>query len=176
LATDDCPLTQRERQVVLCAMTGRTTGQTAATLGITVSTVRTHRHKALRRLEVDSMGKAMVVMLREGWVSQGSLIPDYAGRPYTSRRSRPWLPSPAQRLYLDAFDRLLRHRTTRAASDVAFYFGVMCRESLVPDRRNGVPDVDAMLLGLALGCLRRIPVGERLCVPPSSIEEHTSAT
>jgi hypothetical protein len=63
---------------------------------------------------------------------------------------------PAQRLYLDAFDRLLRDRDDVAAALVDYYFGAMTRERSVPDRRRAASDVDAMLLGIARGVLRPI--------------------
>jgi hypothetical protein len=98
-------------------------------------------------------------MIRQGWTDPSELLPDYRGAPYTTRPKRgrkDWLPSPAQRLYLDAFDRLLRDRDDVAAALVHYYFGAMTRERGVPDRRRAPSDVDAMLLGIARGVLRPI--------------------
>jgi DNA-binding CsgD family transcriptional regulator len=153
MVTDDCPLSPREHQVILHAMAGRDHKQTAQRLGVSPSTVRTYRHKAIRKLGVDSVGKAIVIMLREGWAPHHVLIPDWPGGAYSPHPTRPWVPSPAQRLYLDAFDRMLSLRTERAVADVEFCFGVLVHESGAPGSRRGRPDLDAMLLGMARACL-----------------------
>jgi len=143
-------------------MAGRTQVQTAARLGLTLSTVRTHRSKALRRLGVSSMAQAWALMLREGWVRREQLLPSYSRGAYApaeqQRWSRAWVPSPAQRLYLDAFDRLLRERSEEAAVNVSFFFAVLCRERRIGDRRRGGQDVDSMLLGMARALVRPIAV------------------
>jgi DNA-binding CsgD family transcriptional regulator len=155
----DCPLSPRQREVVTTLMCGLTYKQSAGKLGISASTVRTHAHTAYERLAVTNLSQACVVMIRQGWTEPSELLPDYRGAPYTTRSKRghkDWLPSPAQRLYLDAFDRLLRDRDEVAAALVDYYFGAMVRERAVPDRRRGGRDIDAMLLGIARGVLRPI--------------------
>lgn len=153
MVRDDCPLTPREHTVVLHAMAGHDAWQTARALGISASTVRTHRLKALRRLRVDSMARAAMVVLREGWVSREGLVPDYKGPAYSVAPVKPWMPSPAQRLYLDAFDRMLALRTDRAVDDVEFCFSVLVHESGSAGGRVGRPDLDGMLLSMARACL-----------------------
>jgi DNA-binding CsgD family transcriptional regulator len=159
----DCPLSVRQHEVMLLVMRGLTYKQAARELGITHSTARTHMHTAYVRLGVSDKGQACMVMIRNGWAAPRDLIPDYAGLPYTTSPRRqvttlaPWLPSPAQRLYLDAFDVLLRERTDEAADRVDFMFGVMCRERRCADRRRGAQDIDDMLLRVAIGVRRPIP-------------------
>jgi DNA-binding CsgD family transcriptional regulator len=105
----DRPLSPRQREVATTLMCGLTYKQADGRIGISPSTVRTHAHAAYERLAVTNLSQACVVMIRQGWTDPGELLPDYRGAPYTMRRRR-GLPSPAQRLYLDAFDRLLRDR------------------------------------------------------------------
>ncbi|HEV7885479.1 MAG TPA: helix-turn-helix transcriptional regulator [Solirubrobacteraceae bacterium] len=155
----DCPLSPRQHEVVTTLMCGLTYKQAASKLGISPSTVRTHVHAAYERLAVTNLSQACVLMIRQGWTDPSELLPDYRGAPYTTRTKRgqkDWLPSPAQRLYLDAFDRLLRDRDDVAVALVDYYFGAMTRERSVPDRRRAASDVDAMLLGIARGVLRPI--------------------
>jgi DNA-binding CsgD family transcriptional regulator len=154
----DCPLSPRQHEVVTTLMCGLTYKQAAKRLGISPSTVRTHAHVAYERLAVANLSQACVLMIRHGWTDPGDLLPDYHGAPYTTTaRRKDWLPSPAQRLYLDAFDRLLRDRDEVAAALVDYYFGAMIRERGVPDRRRSATDVEAMLLGIARGVLRPMP-------------------
>jgi DNA-binding CsgD family transcriptional regulator len=154
----DCPLSPRQHEVVTTLMCGLTYKQAAKKLAISPSTVRTHAHVAYERLAVANLSQACVLMIRHGWTDPSELLPDYRGAPYTTRaRRKDWLPSPAQRLYLDAFDRLLRDRDEVAAALVDYYFGAMIRERGVPDRRRSATDVDAMLLGIARGVLRPMP-------------------
>lgn len=152
---DESPLTTREHQVVVAAMTGLSAKATALKLGISASTVRTHRKKALARLGVQSMGHAMVVMLQQGWVLRFGLIPDYTGPVYGASKfgAHAWVPSPAQRLYLDSFDRLLKDRTVEAVDDAAFFYRVLQRETTTTHNGRGRPDVDALLLRIARACI-----------------------
>jgi DNA-binding CsgD family transcriptional regulator len=158
----DCPLSVRQHEVMLLIMRGLTYKQAARELGIAHSTARTHMHRAYVRLGVSGRGQACALMLRNGWVDPGELLADYAGPPYTTSRRRAkeaaWLPSPAQRLYLDAFHELLRERSDEAAERVDFMFGVMCRERDVPDPRRGVQDIDSLLLRVAVGVSRPVPL------------------
>lgn len=138
-------------------MRGLTRKQAARSLGISQSTVRSHLNGAYRRLGVSDATQAAMMALSNGWVEE--LLPDHAGRPYAAvvqRHKKNWLPSPAQRLYLDAFDVLLARRDEEAAERVDFFFGVMCRERGCPDRRGDRPSVNAMLLGLAQALRRPI--------------------
>lgn len=156
-----CPLAPRQYETVVRIMRGATYRQAARDMGIELSTARTHLHYAYERLGVGNARQAYTVMLRHDWFDRGELPADYDGKPYTIRPNwglHHWLPTPAQRLYLDAFDRLLRDRSDEAAADVDFYFRVLCRECHRPDTRPGGQDIDEMLARLAWAALRPIPV------------------
>ena len=157
------PLTPREIEVLRHIASGRTYKQTARILNIKPSTIRTHVNNICRRrLNVSSTTQAALVAVAHGWLRRDELVPDYSGREYTthpSNRARPWVPSPAQRLYLDAFDVLLKNRSPEAARTVDFYFRVMCRERAVTDRRVARGrDIDSMLLTVAVAARRPIPL------------------
>jgi DNA-binding NarL/FixJ family response regulator len=57
-------LTSREAQVLVCLAHGMTRNQIAATLGITLATVRTHVQGILRKLDVHTVHQAVVLALR----------------------------------------------------------------------------------------------------------------
>lgn len=148
-----CPLTARQHEALLALLSGRTGKQVARDLGIAHSTVRSRTHNAYQRLGVADARQAMAVMLREGWVEVDEILPDHEGAGYTTDDQhwgrQDWLPSPAQRLYLDAFDRLLAERTDEAARSLNVMFVAMCCERGIEDRRRGGRDVDSMLTKLA---------------------------
>lgn len=148
-----CPLTDRQHEILLALLRGGTGKQVARELGITPSAVRSHTHYAYRRLGVADVKQAMAVMLREGWVEVDGILADYEGARYSTddqgkKHTDNWLPSPAQRLYLDAFDRLLQERTDEAAACFDAYFTSLCCERRIADRRRGARHVDAMLTKL----------------------------
>lgn len=160
---DDCPLTPREYQALVGIAQGKTPGQIAYETGRSVTTVRTQLSTLYKRLGVPGVGQAIALMLREGWATPDDLLTSYTGNPYSTAAPRSvrtcnWVPSPAQRLYLDAFDMLLKRRDAAAARRVSFYFAAMCVERGCPDRREGGQDVDRMLLGMARALLRPIAV------------------
>ncbi len=141
-------------------MHGRTYGEIAGALGLTKSTITSHMHAARDQLGIIGAGRGALfaLMLARGWAIADDLLPDHAGAPYARQHDRrmlpSWIPSPAWRLYLDAFDRLLVTRSASAAADVDYYLGVVCRSEnvKVPERGR---DVDAMF--------RR--VGLHVCTP-----------
>lgn len=156
-----CPLTSRQLEVLRLVASGLTYKQTGLELGIRHSTVKSHLEAAYRRLGVHNVGQAAALLIREQWVSPDELLPDYTGPGYSTRRMRKddgWLPTPAQRLYLDAFDRLLTNRSEDAAAEVAFYMAVMCQERGIPvRRRGGHPDIGDMLATIAVCVMRPLP-------------------
>jgi hypothetical protein len=91
-------------------------------------------------------------MLREGWVARDDL-PDYEGAPYTTHQRpvmvRNWLPSPAQRLYLDAFDQLLEKRDDRSSNRAGGYRHVLYFEREVPALARKANDFDGMIAKIA---------------------------
>lgn len=175
---EDCPLTARQLQIARMVTRGMTYRQVAAALTLGETTVRTHVEKVYGRLGLKGAGRGPLVsmMVDRGWAD--SLMPNYNGSPYAVSDQRGkashWLPSPEQRLYLDAFDRLIRERTDEAALRLDIYFKVLCMTVGVPDqrmsgcetrqmqgsggtRRVPVRDVDEMLLRLGSALTRRIP-------------------
>ncbi len=180
---DDCPLTMRQLRIVRLAARGHTYGQIAAHMKIHRTTVRSHIYDATRRCDLKPSSAARVhwlVMLatRRGWLEHDDDAAGYTGGSYSPMvQSRPsqWQPSPAQRLYLDAFDRLLTERDDEAVDRVDFMFGVMCRERGIADSRpsgerrlrenaalpggrsrSGAKDVDEMLLRMAVALRRPV--------------------
>lgn len=158
-----CPLTPTEYETLLLVMRGRTYQQAARERGVSPSSVRSTLNSAYRRLGLSGVVQAAALMLREGWVGPDKVLEDYDGRPYSlesqlHKLTENWLPTPAQRLYLDAFDELLRERSDEAVEAVDFAFGVLCWERGCPDRRRDVCDIDAMLLGMARALMRPISV------------------
>jgi len=154
----DCPLTVRQHEVLLALARGLAQKQAARELGISVSTVRSHTYKIYRALGVPGAGQAFALALREGWLQPADVLGDYTGKPYTTtpRRKSCVVVTPAQRLYLDAFDELLRVRTDHAAQRLSFFYRAMCVEARVPDRRRGGRDVDSMLVALGRALTRPI--------------------
>ncbi len=162
-AVNDCPLTRREHEILVLVMRGLTYKQIALRLGVGASSIRTLMQIARDRLGVSGSIQAGALMIREEWVTLDEVLADWPGLPYSTasqrgRHTHTWVPSPAQRLYLDAFDALLRDRTDEAADLVDFYFGVMCRERAIPDRRRSARDVDQLLLRMARALQRPIAV------------------
>lgn len=157
--TGDCPLTPKQHETLLLVMGGRTYSQVARERGVSPSTVRGMLHSARRRLGVANTMQATVVMLREGWANADDVLRDYEGPSYSTASQygkHRWLPSPAVRLYLNAFDVLLRTRTPEAAAAVDLCFRVLCHERAVPDRRRGGRDINDMLHMMARALTRPI--------------------
>ena len=165
----DCPLSARQYEVVLLAMRGLETKQIAVSLGITVSTVRSHLFEARKTLGLTGQGRGalMALMLNRGWVDPAGVAPEVASYSTwlsATKRDLDWRPSAAQRCYLTAFDRLLRRRDPVSAAALDLAFRLMCWEAGSPIPRptfdpDAVVDrVDAMLLGLARGLMRQIPL------------------
>ncbi len=136
-----CPLTPTQWRVLFLSAQGLETKQIAERLTVAPTTVRTHLHDACRALGVHTAAPAVVVMLREGWLHTDELATGWQGDPYTTsdqgRFNDNWQPTPAQRLYLDAFTRMTRDPSdVQACADADFYFVAMCRERGCPDRRS----------------------------------------
>jgi DNA-binding CsgD family transcriptional regulator len=101
-ARNDCPLTPRELEILrLMAHEGLMREGVAARLGLKPSTVRTHVSKAYRKLGVSTGPQAIVVCFNAGWLDPGATEIDDPLR-FEDRNV-----TPAQRLYLAAFDQHL---------------------------------------------------------------------
>ncbi len=149
---DDCPLTARQLEIVRLAVRGESYAQIAKRLHLTPSTVDTHMHAARVRLGVTghgSRGKLCVLVLARGWLRDpNELLPSWTGPEYTTGVRRPWLPSPAERLYLDAYDELLRTRDASAARDTRIYHGLLWHIRRKPPAPPRGRDIDAMFRAL----------------------------
>lgn len=160
-AVSDCPLTKRQLQVALLEMDGLTRKQVAARLGVAYSTVRNHMHDAYVATGVTGRGQLFALILQEGWGPPATV--DY--KPPSEARGRHdmnWRPTAAGRLYLDAFDTLLRRRDAASAEAMSLALDLMCWERGVRVPRipfeaaDVVERVDAMLLGIARGLARDV--------------------
>lgn len=100
---EGCPLSVRELQVLAGLSRGLVAKQIAAELGLSQSTVRSFTHSAYQRLGVDDRAQAVIRCWREGWIDDAGRI-QVAPRP-PKRADRV---TPAQALYLQAFERWLR--------------------------------------------------------------------
>jgi DNA-binding CsgD family transcriptional regulator len=127
------PLTRRQMQVMELLVAGNTYQQAAAELGLSRSTVRSYVHQSYLKLGVGSIGPALLRMQELGWMAQpepppkdpckvGGEVVDYYPdlEPLT----------PAQRLYLQAFDRYLAApadspEEDRARSEMRYMLGAM---------------------------------------------------
>lgn len=153
-----CPLTPCQFEVMRSLCAGESQNQIAHRLVVAKTTVRSHAHDAYKRLGVSTVSQAVAVMFREGWLEPDDLLSDYEGPAYTTESQRfkiNWVPSPAQRLYLDAFDRLLAERSDEAAEHLDRCFAVMCGERGVPDRRRINVSIDSMLLKVGRALIAR---------------------
>lgn len=65
----DCPLTQREMEVLTLIVEGMTNAEIAEQLYITKATAKAHVHSILQKMCVDDRTQAAVVAMREGYVS-----------------------------------------------------------------------------------------------------------
>jgi len=71
-------LSQRERQVMSLVVTGRLNKQVARELGISEITVKAHRGKVMRKMQVDSLAALVNVAARLRIGSGLSIMPSYA--------------------------------------------------------------------------------------------------
>ncbi|MFC9976659.1 DNA-binding response regulator [Spirillospora sp. NPDC127200] len=68
LIEDDCPLTDRELQVLRAARTGASVNQIAAEVGLAPGTVRNHLSSAMSKLSAASRHAAAHRAWEEGWI------------------------------------------------------------------------------------------------------------
>lgn len=79
LQADNCaspatePLSQREKEVVVCAVKGMTNREIAAHLGLSIHTIVTHRRNINFKLKVHNTQALMVAALKQGIVTLNDL-------------------------------------------------------------------------------------------------------
>lgn len=165
----DCPLTTRQLEVMGLVMEGLSMGAIAHAMGVSESTVRSHIHESRERLGLVGEGRnaLFTTMLANGWASpQWRSVPRdaYATWLQAASDEREWRPSAAQRCYLTAFTTALWRRDVRALYVLELAFRLMCMEAgvwwerQVFDAERAAVKFDAMLLKLARGVQRQIPV------------------
>ena len=69
VSQEDCPLTEREKEILSSVAQGLPNKEIARRLGISLATVRNHVHNILEKLEVHSKLEATSLAFRQGWVS-----------------------------------------------------------------------------------------------------------
>ena len=93
-------------------------------LGTTHSTVRTHLHNAYARLHAANAAQAVAVIHAAGWLDPVSASTAAHALEHEDRRV-----TPAQRLYLDAFDRFLSSGSSEHREEMGHMLGAMFIES-----------------------------------------------
>jgi DNA-binding NarL/FixJ family response regulator len=71
-----CPLTLRQRHVVVGLARGETAAATGRRLNLSANTVRSHRLRTFRRLRVTSGAQAVAVAFANGWITRHDLYPE----------------------------------------------------------------------------------------------------
>jgi DNA-binding CsgD family transcriptional regulator len=118
---DGCPLHPGQWNTLRLLAAGGTYAQIALDMSVTVSTVRTALHACYLKLDVHNGHQAIAVAWEAGWM-------DPVGCAWGDDRV-----TPAQRLYLDAFERYTHaHRDEiaqrRARKEMSYHLGSMCLE------------------------------------------------
>ncbi|MBA2261139.1 MAG: HDOD domain-containing protein [Solirubrobacterales bacterium] len=67
-ATEPCPLSDREHDVLCLLAQGKVYKQIAQDLGLSTSTVRTHLHNVYRKLDAHDRARAVLIATERGWI------------------------------------------------------------------------------------------------------------
>jgi len=98
------------------ALEGLQTAGIAERLRLSASTVRQHCVNAYRKLDVTHAAQALVVCFNAGWIDP---LQTRIQHPARFSDDGTWEPTPAQRVYLEAFDEHLRAGDDRASLERA---------------------------------------------------------
>lgn len=144
-----CPLTNRQYETVVLLCVGLSHKEIAGRMKVKRGTVTHHAHAAYERLGViRGRSEAVVLMKDSGWLGALPRGPRQGEGPLT-------LP---QRVYCYYFDQLAADPSPRNASLVEVASIMLLGEHcLAPDRPPARPDMDTLLLRMALGATRAIP-------------------
>ena len=63
-----CPLSSRELEVLMALSDGKVYKQIALEMSLSVSTVRSHLHRAYTKLEVPDRAQAVLLATKHGWI------------------------------------------------------------------------------------------------------------
>jgi len=144
---------------------GDTSRQVAAEFHVAPSTVRSAMSDIRAKLNLVGRGDAAViaVILNNHWASPQAVFGTelYSSWLAATKSDMDWRPSAVQRVYLNAFTRLLYRRDSESVIAADLAFGLMCWQAgrpFPPPRTDTGPDeLDDMLLGIARGLQRPIP-------------------
>lgn len=136
-------LTGRERDVLAAAARGLSNADTAAELGLSIETIKTHRRKLLARLGVNSILRAVAVWNQERGVDVNETfftIAQNAGATF-DRSIYAAMPSVSRRLangdFAGAFLRLIDAGVTPIAAGRFVEFEVFTARDIMRRRRQG---------------------------------------
>jgi DNA-binding CsgD family transcriptional regulator len=148
-----CPLTRRELEIVQLLSDGHSGPQVAVRLRLSGSTIRSHTQNIYSKLRVKSSSQAVLQCVRRGWVAgdtgDGELLAAYRAitRELIDAIESHREVTPAQKRYLDAFDRRPRGEAAnlsdpllRLLSDVGLSMGPrgLRARSITQDARERV--------------------------------------
>lgn len=140
------PLSPREMQVMELLVAGRDYKQAARELEISPSTIRNHAGKIYRKLGVSKLAPAIFRMQELGWLAAGDPPPKdpcKAGGEVIDYYPDLEPVTPAQRLYIQAFDRYLAAKSgtadeAKARGEMKYMLGaIYIEQQLEPSPDHG---------------------------------------